>query len=243
MRILVVNDDGITNEGIERLARMAAQLGEVWVVAPDDQCSAMSQRITIRGEIFVHEHPEFPVEGVHAYSVSGTPADCVKIAVKNIMKEKPDIVFSGINQGYNMGRDIAYSGTVHACMEALFMGVPAIAYSYPGRDGSFEIAENHMLSLTREIMLMPIEPYEMWNINFPGIPESECKGVLWDRVPEPSESDALYYVVNEEKEGYLSLTPANVWLEPTNPDSDQAAVEKGYIAIGKLKNQYLMNRV
>ena len=104
MRILVVNDDGIEAAGIVRLAAMAKELGEVWVVAPDAQCSAMSQRITVRGELQLQKRDDFPVDGVEAYSLSGTPADCVKVAVEYLMKEVlPDIVFSGINKGYNVG--------------------------------------------------------------------------------------------------------------------------------------------
>ena len=91
MRILVVNDDGITSEGIKRLAQLAARFGEVWVVAPDDQCSAMSQKITVRGNMKV-KRVDFPVPAVQAYSVSGTPADCVKVALYHLMPERPDIV-------------------------------------------------------------------------------------------------------------------------------------------------------
>lgn len=106
MRILVVNDDGIKAPGIKRLVQMAAGLGEVWVVAPAAQCSAMSHRITVRGDLEVKPY-DFPATGVTAYSVGGTPADCVKVALGCLMTEKPDIVFSGINAGYNVGRDLS----------------------------------------------------------------------------------------------------------------------------------------
>ena len=102
MRILVVNDDGITSEGIRGAQQLAARFGEVWVVAPDDQCSAMSQKITVRGDMKV-KRIDFPVPAVQAYSVGGTPADCVKAALYHLMPERPDIVFSGINYGYNCG--------------------------------------------------------------------------------------------------------------------------------------------
>ena len=108
MRILVVNDDGIKAEGIRRLAACAKKFGEVWVVAPARQCSAMSQRITVRENLEVRK-ADFPVMGVKAYSVDGTPADCVKVALNHLLPEKPDTVFSGINEGYNEGYDILYS--------------------------------------------------------------------------------------------------------------------------------------
>ena len=93
MRILVVNDDGIEAAGIIRLAALAKEFGEVWVVAPDAQCSAMSQRITVRGELQLRKRADFPVEGVEAYSLSGTPADCVKVAVEYLMKDQLDRLF------------------------------------------------------------------------------------------------------------------------------------------------------
>ena len=110
-RILVVNDDGIGAEGIVRLAAAAKNLGEVWVVATGQQCSAMSHCSTVRGSLQIRQE-DFPVPGVMAYSVAGTPADCVKVGIRHLMQDRPDVVFSGINCGYNVGVDILYSGTV-----------------------------------------------------------------------------------------------------------------------------------
>lgn len=112
MRILVVNDDGIQAPGIRKLAELARQFGEVTVAAPKHQCSGMSHRITVDAGLEI-ARVDFPVEGVEAYSIDGTPADCVKVAISNIMKEKPDIVFSGINRGYNIGYDILYLSLIH----------------------------------------------------------------------------------------------------------------------------------
>ena len=135
MRILIVNDDGIRSSGLISLARMAVELGEVWVAAPESQCSAMSHRISVFGAVGVQPEPDFPVNGVKAYSISGSPADCVKVALAYIMKERPDVVFSGINNGYNVGIDILYSGTVGAAMEALrrslFQTEPMRTREYP----------------------------------------------------------------------------------------------------------------
>ena len=119
MKILVVNDDSIHAPGIVLLAKAAMELGEVTVVAPANQCSAMSQRITIRGDMRVDKVQDFPVPVKAAYKVDGTPADCLKIAMQYLLEEKPDYVFSGINDGYNAGFDIAYSGTLGAAFEAV----------------------------------------------------------------------------------------------------------------------------
>ena len=100
-KILITNDDGIEANGLVRLAREAVKFGEVWVVAPDSQRSAMSHSLTLRGS-FEAWKVSFPVDGVHAYACTGTPADCVRIGVLNIVPDKPDVVFSGINYGYNL---------------------------------------------------------------------------------------------------------------------------------------------
>ena len=116
--ILIVNDDGIHSEGIIRLAEAASRFGRVWVAAPDEQCSGMSQKISIFDPILVRPY-EFPVPVEAAWSIGGTPADCVKVAVGFLLEEAPDLVLSGINNGYNAGFDNAYSGTIGAAAEAL----------------------------------------------------------------------------------------------------------------------------
>ncbi|MDD6504181.1 MAG: 5'/3'-nucleotidase SurE, partial [Lachnospiraceae bacterium] len=104
-KILITNDDGIDADGLIRLAQAAKNFGEVWIVAPDGQRSAMSHSISLRHPVEVWEC-EFPVSGVHAYACDGTPADCVRIGVLNIVPGKPDHVFSGINYGYNTATDL-----------------------------------------------------------------------------------------------------------------------------------------
>ena len=166
MKILVANDDGIRSPGLEHLVRMARNLGEVWVVAPSGQCSAMSQRISVFGTLDLQPVPDYPVEGVRAWTVSGSPADCVKVALACVMPEKPDLVFSGINQGYNVGTDILYSGTIGVTMEALANGIPAMAFSTENGE-DLRVADAWMLPLVRELLEQPIHPWEVWNLNFP----------------------------------------------------------------------------
>ncbi len=119
----------IDSPGIALLAQAAGEFGRVWVVAPDAQCSAMSQKVTIRGGLTAKPVENFPAKVEGAYRVTGSPADCVRVALDCLLEERPDYVFSGINDGYNVGYDIAYSGTVGAAMEAVMHGVPAIAFS------------------------------------------------------------------------------------------------------------------
>ena len=122
-RILIVNDDGIEAEGLRKLAEAAVRVGQVWLAAPSNQCSAMSQKISVFDRISVVPH-EYPVPVEAAWSVVGTPVDCVKVALNSLLPIVPDLVISGINNGFNTGFDIAYSGTVGAAMEALMQGIP-----------------------------------------------------------------------------------------------------------------------
>ena len=176
IRILVTNDDGIDAPDLLPLVRTAAKFGEVTVAAPAAQCSAMSQHLTLFEEITAEEIG-YPVPGVKAGRITGTPTDCVKIAVLELLPERPDIVFSGMNRGYNTGFDIAYSGTVGACKEAAILGIPSIAYSTDSH-GCGEVPEAYLEPLTAEYLTMPLPRGSFWNINFPGCPLSELKGII-----------------------------------------------------------------
>ena len=155
MKILVVNDDSIHAPGIALLAKAAMELGEVTVVAPANQCSAMSQRITIRGDMRVDKVQDFPVPVKAAYKVDGTPADCLKIAMQYLLEEKPDYVFSGINDGYNAGFDIAYSGTLGAAFEAVMNGVPAMAFSN-AMHSPLDIPETYLVDITMQVTTLSL---------------------------------------------------------------------------------------
>ncbi|HEV8322381.1 MAG TPA: 5'/3'-nucleotidase SurE [Myxococcota bacterium] len=123
MRILVSNDDGIHAPGIEALEAALARVGEVWVVAPDRERSAVGQSISI------HQPLRVRAAGARRWAVDGTPADCIYLALAELMPERPDVVVSGINLGVNLGEDVFYSGTVAAAKEAAFRNIPAFAIS------------------------------------------------------------------------------------------------------------------
>ena len=151
MRILVTNDDGIHCSHMIKLAELAKDFGEVWVVAPSSECSAMSHRVTVGRHLTLKKEPDFPVKGVHAYSLDGTPADCVKVGIQCVCPEKPDLVFSGMNVGYNLGRDVAYSGTFGAAAEGTMHGVKSIAYSLE-KDADFEVPETFFREITEMLL-------------------------------------------------------------------------------------------
>lgn len=232
--ILIVNDDGIESYGIAKLAAMAANFGDVWVVAPEGQCSGMSQRLTIFNELNVQER-EFPATVRAAYSVSGTPADCVKVALKSLLPVWPDYVFSGINAGFNAGYDIAYSGTVGAAMEAVLHDIPAIAFSTQ-HDGSYEITDKYLMPIAEELM-QKSNAGEIWNVNFPGGQACDFKGII--RGAEAAQS---FFFENDyqklERDGKIVFTPFAKLLGPNDAPkgTDVWAVLNGYIAIGRIKN-------
>ena len=236
MKILIVNDDSIDAPGIEVLARAAAELGEVWIAAPDQQCSALSQKLTLRELISLEEVTDFPVKTLGAWRIGGTPVDCVKIALEYLLEEKPDVVLSGINNGYNAGQDIAYSGTLGAAFEAERLGIPAIAFS-AAADKYLGDMEPHLLPLLRELTERLPEPGSVWNVNFPAVKEGRpLKGILRDRLVCPVSMYRERYVPVGDENGITMLecrgmpTPDELIPEGT----DAAAVRAGYISIGQV---------
>lgn len=234
MRILVVNDDGIQAPGIRKLAELAKAFGEVTVVAPKHQCSGMSHRITVDAGMEIAK-VDFTVEGVEAYSVDGTPADCVKLALTNILEEKPDIVFSGINKGYNIGYEILYSGTVGAAMEALVHGVPAIAYS---QDDILEYAvvDQYFEKVTRVLLEHSIGEQQIWNVNFPNCAPEEVKGTLYDRIPAKLEFYHDRFELEEINENVYMASSFQKKKSNAPEGTDAEALLMHYISVSKLNS-------
>ena len=234
-RILIVNDDGIQAQGLVRLAEAAARFGQIWVVAPDRQCSAMSQKISVFDKIVITPFA-FPVPTEGAWSVGGTPADCVKAALNGLLPLRPDLVLTGVNNGYNTGFDIAYSGTVGAAMEARMQGIPAIALSN-GYNGSFETAAAYMPALLEELTGGPPLPNGIWNVNFPGIPLAECRGVLRERAIAPMQLYRDAFAREDYENGAFSLhnLGAPVSAEDAPEGSDVRAVLSGYVSVGTIR--------
>jgi 5'-nucleotidase len=238
MKILIANDDSIHAPGIALLAKVAMEFGEVTVVAPAQQCSAMSQRLTIHGPIKVEKVEDFPVPVTAAYKVAGTPADCVKVALHYILEEKPDYVFSGINDGYNVGYDISYSGTLGAAFEAVKNGIPAMAFSAAKNDW-LSLAESRLAPIIRELLDAGQEPGTVWNVNFPArIPEDVVE-ILRDRTIAPVSMYQEYYIPQEQEDGSVDLD-IGIHLVPNDqlPEgSDAYAVRSGFISIGKVRDR------
>ena len=238
MNILVVNDDSIHSPGLALLAREAAKLGKVWVVAPASQCSAMSHRLSINAALRVERAADFPAPVEGAWSVAGTPADCVKVALLCLLKEKPDYVFSGINDGYNVGYDIAYSGTLGAAMEAVMNGVPAIAFSNAMRY-SLDLPQTCLSDIARELMGKPLGPGKVWNVNFPEVTPGELRGIARDVTIANMQMYRDSYTAQPQPDGSIILTGHGIPMGPGDcaPEgSDIDALRRGFISIGWIKS-------
>ena len=233
--ILITNDDGIAADGIIRLAEAASAFGEVWVVAPKSQKSAVSHSITLRTYIDVYPH-DFPVPGVHAFSCSGTPADCVRIGVLSLMPGRPDVVLSGINDGYNAASDIQYSATAGAAFEASFLGLPAIAFS-ESAGGMHEVTDAFLPGLLKELIDQEPVPGHILNVNFPGCSLVECRGILYNRTVSRGMFYRDHYRTEQKlPDGGVRLMVEGEYNEDAEEGSDFRAVVDRYISVGMVNN-------
>src|SRR5947208_14982854 len=163
IRILVTNDDGVHSDGIKALAEALQQLGEITIVAPTQEASAIGHALTLRRPLRLEHIAE------RTFAVDGTPTDCVNIAVTTVLKGMPALVVSGINKGWNLGDDVTYSGTVAGAFEGALLGVPAIAVSLAAtrREYDFRFAARAAAVLAGEILQRPLPPRTFRNINVP----------------------------------------------------------------------------
>ena len=233
-RILITNDDGIDALGLRILVETAKKFGDVTIIAPDGQRSASSHHCVF-GKPLIIKEIDYGVEGVKAYSCNGTPADCARAGILKLMDPRPDILLSGINEGYNISSDIQYSGTVGAALESVFNGVPAIAIS----QGSFnisELAEHYLYDLLKEYMDKPVAENQIWNINFPDCKLSECKGILRDRIVAMDKFYDDDFEVEDKGDGTYIYTNIVNRLWTASEGTDLHAIANNYISVGIVTN-------
>lgn len=234
-RILITNDDGINSDGLIRLAERASDYGEVWVIAPEDQRSAVSHSITLRSHIDVYPAC-FPVPSVKAYSCSGTPADCVRVGMLNVMPSKPSVVLSGINYGYNVASDVQYSATVGAALEASFQGAAGIALSEDACN-THGVSDRFLPEVLSKLLREQLPSGSIWNVNFPGCKSEECKGILWDRkVSRGMIYRDTYDVIDRLKDEGIRFMVKGHYNEDAEDGTDFRAVLDGFVSVGIVKN-------
>ena len=236
MKILIVNDDSISAPGIAVLAKAAMAFGEVTVVAPSEQCSALSQKLTLRETMVLQQVKDFPVPVKEAWKLGGTPVDCVKVALEGILTEKPDWVLSGINNGYNAGFDTAYSGTLGAAFEAARNGIPAIALSI-AHEKHLTGAEEYLNGVLGELLSEKPGAGQVWNVNFPSMKPGNPRGILRDRSLAATSMYREHYEREILEDGSFRLTCVGRPTEDAGipAGSDAEAVRAGYISIGKVR--------
>ncbi len=172
--ILISNDDGVNARGLYHLIDCVKDLGDVVVVAPASHCSGQSSAITVDKILRVKQHEDYC--GAKIYSVTGTPVDCVKMAMHKILDRKPDLMLSGINHGSNAGNSIIYSGTMGAAMEACMMGVTSIGYSFLSylEDADFSPSTTYIKKITSQVLANGLPQEVCLNVN---IPSSDIQGI------------------------------------------------------------------
>tara|TARA_B110000003_G_scaffold259549_1_gene279654 strand:- start:1246 stop:1995 length:750 start_codon:yes stop_codon:yes gene_type:complete len=176
LKILVTNDDGIYSPGIYSLWKVAKEFGSVFVVAPDSQKSAVGHSITISKPLFIDKVTR--ENGFKGFSISGSPADCVKIGIKKILDMKPDLVLSGVNLGSNLGNNIIYSGTIAGAMEGAMQDIPSIAFSLDSfNPDSFKTSKIVIRKLIKLAIENKIFKKNVWNVNIPNCTVEELKGI------------------------------------------------------------------
>lgn len=232
MKILLSNDDGIKAHGIKVLEEIALKItDDVVVVAPDSNMSGAGHSLTLKTPLRLTEHD------VTHYSVNGTPTDSVVMAIRHVMSEKPDYVFSGINFDSNLAEDMTYSGTVAAAMEASLLGVPAIAFSQKiNKDGTvnWDIARTYGPVVLKVIL----EKFKfiggiLLNINFPSGSVGDVKGMKVTRQGTRTIEDHVIKSIDPRGEPYFWIGPAEYRKKEDNADldTDLGAVNSGYVSI------------
>lgn len=230
--ILLTNDDGIHAEGIRHLRIAAEKFGEVCLVAPETEQSAVGHSITLYDPIKAHEISR---DGAfYGYGISGTPADSVKLALQAILPRRPDLVISGINNGANVGINVLYSGTVSAATEAAMMGIPAMAVSVAQKKfPPFQWALTHVEKLTRWLLRFGLPQGVALNVNIPALPPEKTLGYKLTRQCLSKSKESFEQREDPRGNTYYWLS-GEIPTEESDEQVDAVALVSGYVSITPL---------
>jgi 5'-nucleotidase len=229
MHILLSNDDGYLAEGLLALANALREYAEISVVAPDKNCSAASNSLTL----------EMPLRAYKADNgiirVDGTPTDCVHLAITGLLAKEPDMVFAGINHGANLGDDVLYSGTVAAATEGRFLGFPAVAISLAGSNPvHFETAAHVAVILLKQLINHPLPQDTLLNVNVPNIPLKELKGYQATRLGQRHKSEPVIRMSDPRGRPIYWVGPPGA-EQDAGPGTDFYAINAGYVSVTPLQ--------
>ena len=225
MKILLSNDDGYLAEGLAALASAVGEMADTVIVAPDRNQSGASHSLTLDMPLRVGT----TAEGVHF--VSGTPTDCVHLAITGLLDEDPDMVVAGINHGSKLGDDVLYSGTVAAAIEGRFLGLPAIAVSLTGeKQRHFATAAKAVCSLIKRLKDHPLPADTILNVNVPDVPYSELRGYQATRLGFRHRAEAMVRTQDPKGHPIYWVGPAGSGQD-AGPGTDFHAISERYVSV------------
>ena len=229
--ILVTNDDGYQAKGIKYLTEVAQEFGQVVVVAPEQGQSGMSHSVSLGTPLYLSQ---IETGNAHqSYFCSGTPADCVKIAIHKVLDKKPDLILSGINHGSNASVSAIYSGTIGAAREGSLNGIPSIGFSLLDHspDANFETSAHYAKIIIKEALEKGMPEMSCLNVNVPRISLDEVKGIKFCRQTKGKWIEEFDHRTNPYKKDYYWLTGEFSNFEPHAKDTDEWALENHYVSI------------
>jgi 5'-nucleotidase len=226
-RILVTNDDGHFSPGIHALAAALAPLGEVTIVAPEAEASAVGHALTLRRPLRLEKIDK------RVYSVDGTPTDCVNIAIDEVLEGKPDLVVSGINKGLNIGDDVTYSGTVAGALEGALLGYQAIAVSLQFTHGKWDFrpAARVAAALAKGLLKKPLPGRTFLNIN---VPNGPIRGIRTTVQAKRNHITKVAQRLDPRRKPYFWIEEAEDDWEPLEA-SDHRAIQEGWVSVTPLQ--------
>ncbi len=239
MRVLLTNDDGVYAPGLSALHAALNGDHELTVVAPETEQSAVGHAITLADPIRVRRLG--PRNGLSGWAVNGTPADCVKLAVNELLPQKPELVISGINKGGNVGVNLLYSGTVSAATEAAILGMQGIAVSLNTHtEADFSFAARFVAHLVSKLPELPVSPHAALNVNVPALPQDQIKGVVFTQQSQARLVER--FIQREDPRGQTYYWQAGETMKRDGGrETDYSALEEGYVTITPVRHD-LTNR-
>jgi len=225
IRILVTNDDGILSPGLAILSKALGKLGEVWVVAPDRERTAVAHAVTL------HKPLRVQPQGKRMFAVNGTPVDCVNLALLQILPARPHLLVSGINKGVNLGDDVLYSGTVSAAVEGTILGVPSMAVSQEGRERfRFAVGAYYAVGVARLILEQGLPEETLLNVNIPDRPMASTSEVRVTCLSRRRFDNPIIEKVDPHGRTYYWIAGTRVsWSR--SKDADHEAIAEGVVSL------------
>ena len=224
--ILISNDDSVNAPGLHFLVDKVKELGDVWVVAPDEPKSGQSSSLTFNAPLRVTEHSGY--EGARLFSVSGTPVDCIKLAMHNIVPRRPDIVLAGINHGSNAGNSVIYSGTMGAVFEGRMAGIPSVGYSllHHSMAADFSECARFVKDVTAKVLANGLPEGVCLNINFPA--KVKIEGMKVVRAARSHWTEEYQEYIDPHGKPFYWLTGRQINEEEGNPETDLYWLPRNY---------------